>query len=177
MKSTIFNFIQHQSLRLSICAIALMGATVTFAQDDVDDTDSETVINVPKRKAAVDKNPTVMVQGYVYDVATKKPVAGVRLQTLNDNRYAAMTDAEGKFSIKVPTFATALYVETPNYISQQVAIRANDPNQMVKIALLNNRSASMYENGTSYTAKRTVLSDESNIVIDDEISEKLGVST
>ena len=174
MKSTIFNFIQHQSLRLSICAIALMGATVTFAQDDVDDTDSETVINVPKRKTAVDKNPTITVQGYVYDVATKKPVAGVRLQTLNDNRYAAMTDAEGKFSIKVPTFATALYVETPNYISQQVAIRANDPNQMVKIALLNNRSASMYENGTSYTAKRTVLSDESNIVIDDEISEKLG---
>ena len=112
MKSTVYNFLQRQSLRLSLCAIVLTASTVAIAQDEFEDEESSS-LKAPKRTVVVDNNPTINVQGVVVDDATKKPVAGVRLQALNDNRYAAMTDAEGKFTIKVPTFATSIFVQAP----------------------------------------------------------------
>ena len=173
MKSTIYNFLQRQSLRLSLCAIVLTASTVAIAQDEFDDEES-TGLKAPKRTAVVDNNPTINVQGVVVDDATKKPVAGVRLQTLNDNRYAAMTDAEGKFTIKVPTFATSLFVQAPKYLSQQVSIIAGDSLQQVKVNLLSNAFASMYEDGTTITAQNSFISDGNGLTIDEEITKKLG---
>lgn len=171
--NTIFNFLQRQSLRLLLCAIAMTVCTATFAQDEFDE-EEVTVRKAPKRTKVVDKNPTINVQGVVVDDATKKPLAGVRLQALNDNRYAAMTDAEGKFTIKVPTFATALFVQAPDYLSQQVAIKAGDEKQQVKINMLSSVFAPMYEDGTTITAKNGFVSDGSGLSIDEEMTEKLG---
>lgn len=173
MYKNIFNILQGKSLRLFLCAIAMTTATASFAQGEFDD---EEVVSVkqPKRTTAADKNPTVEVSGFVVDQATKKPLAGVRIQTLNDKRYAAMTNAEGQFTIKVPTFATSLFVQAPNYLSQQVAIRSNDANQKVKIAMLSSAFDEMYENGTSYTAKAGFVSDNKGLTIDEEISRRLG---
>ena len=98
MITKIYNFLQRQSLRLSLCAIALTVCSVAFAQDDLDDENAPTAIKAPKRTKVVDTNPTINIQGVVVDDATKQPIAGVRLKTLNDNRYAAMTDADGKFT-------------------------------------------------------------------------------
>ena len=173
MKSTIYNFLQRQSLRLSLCAIVLTASTVAFAQDEFEEEETS-VIKQPKRQTAVDSNPTINVQGVVVDDATKKPLAGVRLQTLNDNRYAAMTDAEGKFTIKVPVFATSLFVQAPKYLSQQVAITAGDENQQVRINMLSNVFATMYENGTNITATNGFVSDGNGLTIDEEMTEKLG---
>ena len=117
MKKTIYNFLQRQSLRLSLCAVVITASTAAFAQDEFEDEES-TAIKAPKRTKVVDTNPTINVQGVVVDEATKQPLAGVRIQVLNDKRYVAMTDDDGKFSIKVPAFATALFVQTPQYLSQ-----------------------------------------------------------
>ena len=173
MKSTIFNFLQRQSLRLSLCAIVLTASTVAFAQDEFDEEEA-TGLKQPKRQTVVDTNPTINVQGVVFDDATKKPLAGVRLQVLNDNRYAAMTDATGKFTIKVPTFATSLFVQAPKYLSQQVAIIAGDESQQVNIYMLSNAFATMYENGTNITATNGFVSDGKGLTVDEEISMKLG---
>lgn len=174
MKSTIYNFLQRQSLRLSLCAMVLMASSAAFAQDDFDDENEFDGFKAPKRTAVVDKNPTINVQGIVVDNATNAPLAGVRLQTLNDNRYVAMTDGEGKFTIKVPTFATSLFVQAPKYLSQQVAIIAGDENQQVRISMLSGAFASMYEDGTTITASNSFVSDGSGLSIDEEITKKLG---
>ena len=173
MKSTIYNYIQRQGLRLFLCAAVMTFSSVAFAQDELDD-DSSTSFKAPKRKAVVDTNPTINVQGVVIDDATKSPVAGVRLQVLNDNRYAAMTDAEGKFTIKVPTFATALFVQAPKYLSQQVAIKAGDESQQVQVRLLSNAFSTMYEDGTNITARNSFISNGNGISIDEEMTSKLG---
>lgn len=173
MKSNIFNFLQSKMSIVILCAVSLTCTTTVFAQDNLSG-DEATTVKTPKRKTAADKNPTVSVQGVVLDQATKKPIAGVRLQTLSDERYAAMTDAEGKFTIKVPTFATALYVQAPNYIAQQVAIRANDPEQKVSVLMLSDAFAPMYENATEYTAKRSFTSNGKGLSVDEEVSAKLG---
>ena len=172
MKSTIYNFLQRQSLRLSLCAIALTASSVAFAQDEFDD--EFTGFKAPKRTTAVDTNPIINVQGVVIDDATKAPVAGVRIQTLNDNRYVAMTDDEGKFTIKVPTFTTALFVQAPQYMSQQVAIIAGDEKQVVRISMLSNAFSPMYENGTTITATNSFIADGSGLSIDEEMTKKLG---
>lgn len=174
MKSTIYNYLQRQSLRLSLCAMVLMASSMAFAQDEFDDENEFDGFKAPKRTAIVDTNPTINVQGVVIDNASKMPLAGVRIQTLNDNRYAAMTDGEGKFTIKVPTFATSLYVQAPKYLSQQVAIVAGDEKQEVRISMLSSAFASMYEDGTTITASNNFVSDGGGLSIDEEITQKLG---
>ena len=174
MKSTIYNYLQRQSLRLSLCAIALTASSVAFAQDEFDDENEFTGFKAPKRTTAVDTNPTITVQGIVVDEATKAPLAGVRVQTLNDNRYVAMTDDDGKFAIKVPTFATSLFVQAPMYLSQQVAIISGDESQQVRISMLSNAFSSMYENGTTITAANSFVSAGNGVSIDEEITRKLG---
>ena len=141
MKSTIHNFLQRQGLRLSLCAFVLTASSVAFAQDDFEDDDNPTTIKVPKRTPVVDNNPTITVQGVVVDDATKAPLAGVRVQVLNDRRYVAMTDEQGQFTIKVPTFATSLFVQAPEYLSQQKAIVAGDEQQQLHISLLSDAFA------------------------------------
>ena len=174
MKSTIYNSLQRQSLRLSLCALALTACSAAFAQDVDDEEEVITTIKAPKRTTAADTNPTVVLQGLVVDNATKLPLAGVRLQTLGDNRYVAMTDADGKFTIKVPTFATSLFVQSPNYLSQQVAIIAGKEDQKIRISMLSDAFAPMYENGTTYTATNSFTSDGNGLSIDEEMTEKLG---
>ena len=144
MKSTINIFLQRQSLRLSLCAMAFIVSSVAFAQEPFDEEETSATFKAPKRTKVVDKNPTINVQGIVVDDATKAPIAGARLKTLNDDRYAAMTDADGKFTIKVPTFATALYVQAPKYMSQQVSIIAGDAKQDVRIKMLSDAFSPMY---------------------------------
>ncbi|MBR1548117.1 MAG: SusC/RagA family TonB-linked outer membrane protein [Prevotella sp.] len=173
MKSTIYNYLQRQSLRLSLCAIFLTASMVTFAQEEFDD-EEVTTVKAPKRTKVVDKNKTIEISGIVVDDATKTPIAGVRLQTLNDNRYAAMTDGDGKFTMKVPTFATSLYVQAPKYIAQQVAIVAGDEKQEIKVNMLSDAFSAMYENGTTITATNGFVSDGNGLTIDEEMTEKLG---
>ena len=174
MKSTIYNFLQRQSLRLSLCAIVMTASTVAFAQDEVDGEESATTIKAPKRTTVVDTNPTINVQGIVVDDATKQPLAGVRVQVLNDIRYVSMTDDEGKFTLKVPAFATSLFVQTPQYLSQQVAIIPGDEKQVVRINMLSSAFSPMYEDGTTITATNSFISNGNGLSIDEEMTEKLG---
>lgn len=174
MKHIINNFLQRQSLRLSLCAMAFIVSTVAFAQDPFDDEESSTTIKAPKRTKVVDKNPTITVQGIVVDDATKAPVAGVRLKALNDDRYAAMTDADGKFTIKVPTFVTSLFVQAPKYASQQVSIIPGDASQEVCVKMLSDAFKPMYEDGTTITATNSFISHGKGLSIDEEMTEKLG---
>ena len=174
MKRTIYNFLQCQGLRLSLCAVVMTASTVAFAQDEIDDEEESTAIKAPKRANVVDTNPTVNVQGIVVDDATKLPLAGVRVQALGDKRYVAMTDDEGKFTIKVPTFTTSLFVQTPQYLSQQVAIKAGDAQQQISISMLSDAFKQMYVDGTSITATNSFVSDGNGLTIDEEMTEKLG---
>ncbi len=174
MKNTIYNFLQCQSLRLSLCAVALTACSVALAQNELDGQEETTTQKAPKRAKVVDTNPMMNIQGVVIDEATKKPVAGVRLQTLNDNRYVAMTDEDGKFTMKVPVFTTSLYVQSPTYLSQQVSVKAGDEKQLVRVHLLSNKFGSMYEDGTTIIATNSFISDGKGLTIDEEMTEKLG---
>jgi TonB-linked SusC/RagA family outer membrane protein len=92
-----------------------------MAQDETDEVDS----TVTARRKVVEKLPTYPtkeVSGTCLDAATKKPLAGIMIQALGNENYTAMTDENGAFTIKVPVFATALYVYGPEYLAQHVGL-------------------------------------------------------
>ena len=176
MKDTILNVMQDTSHRLLFCALAFTfcAAPAMAQSEDEEEQEVETTIKQPTRKAVTDNYPTVNIKGVVTDLATKKPLAGVQLQALGYIRYTAMTDEDGSFTIKVPAFATALYVHTPQYIAQQVAITAGEEGQQVDIKMLSNKFQAMYGKSTEYTAKAEALIDRFGLTIDNEIANKLG---
>ena len=176
MKNTMIDRLQRQSLRLSLCALAMCFCTTAWAQDEFGAAnDAEfSGFKAPQRKVVEEKNRLISVSGVVVDEVTKAPIAGVRVQTLGDNRYTAMTNEKGQFVIKLPDFASALYVEVPRYLSQQVAIRSNDENQSVQISLLSNRFKEMYTNDTEYTASSEFTVKGGGVTVDNEIQSNLG---
>lgn len=175
MKNNILDILQRQSLRLSLCALAVTCCTASYAQDENDvDSEGSAGFKAPKRRVVKDKNTLISVSGIVVDDVTKQPVAGVRVQALADVRYTAMTNAKGEFTVKVPDFATSLFVQAPRYMSQQVAIKSNDEKQNVKVSLLSDKFKAMYHDGTDYTASNSFKVKGGNILLDDEIQSNLG---
>ena len=178
MKRTIFHLWQTCGLRLAVCTMTLGLTTVIYAQTDDDDTFEEettTTIKQPKRtqvKQAV--YPTKTLQGVVIDQALNTPLAGVQLQALGNEQYTAMTDEKGHFTIKVPTFATALYVHSAGYLPQQVGVAAYDSTMTINVKMLGDKFQPMYHAGTDYTAKRTAQINRFGVTVDNEVASKLG---
>ena len=141
-------------------------------QEEIDDTSDDEVVSLrkPKRSVADDKNTTIKLTGVIIDAVTNLPVAGVRVQALGDNRYTAMTNADGKFVVNI----SSLYITAPSYMAQQVAIKSNDPSQKVSIKLISNKFRTMYSDDTEYTASATYKVNGGGIVIDEEIHANLG---
>ena len=176
MKTDILYRWQTASHRLLFCTLALAfsAAPIAAQTEDDDEEEIETAIKQPQRKQNVANYPTVDIKGTVTDLATGKALSGVQLQAVGNVRYTAMTEEDGTFIIKVPTFVTALYVHAPEYASQQVPVVAGDGTQQLSIRMLSDKFGAMYGKGTEYTAKGEALIDRFGVTVDNEVSAKLG---
>ena len=176
MKRTLFHMMQTGSLRIVVCTLALGLSATAFAQtDDEEEEEVETSIKQPDRsKLQQAAYPTITLKGVVTDQATKQPLAGIQLRALGYDRYTAMTGEDGSFTIKVPTFTTALYVYASQYLPQQVAITAGNESQTIAIKMLSDKFAPMYGTDVNYTASKTAQIDRFSVTIDGEIANKLG---
>ena len=126
--------------------MAIMGLMAVAAEINA----QETTDNAEKKaKETVNKKqpnyPMKEVSGTIYDAATGKPLSGVQIQALGNARYAAMTNEDGTFTIKVPTFTTSLYLFTSQYASQQVSIAGVNN---IQAKMLSDKFNEMYTNGT-----------------------------
>src|SRR5574344_543405 len=178
MKDTIYDILRKQVLRISLCTIMLGFATASTAQNDneADDggQDNAATVAKPKRAQQNDKKYKMMnIKGLVLDYATKQPLAGIQIKALNNSHYTAMTDDDGSFVIKVPVFTTSLYIYSPQFLSQQVAV-GSDTTKTLKIMMLSDKYAAMYDNGTNITASKTfVANPTSSLTIDNDIQKNL----
>ncbi len=119
-----------------------------LAQEDDGEYPPAATQSLAKKKVVKQKPsyPTMEVKGICVDAATKQPLAGIMVQTLGDNNYTAMTDDDGTFTIMVPTFATALYVHAPEFISLQVGIgKKGEP---VRVEMISDKFSPMYDKTT-----------------------------
>ncbi len=116
------------------------------AQNDEDD---EVATSVKKKKPVVKvpSYPMKEVKGICVDAATKKPLAGILVQALGDANYTAMSEDNGEFLIKVPTFVSALYIHSPQYLSQQVGLSKQERG-LLRVEMMSDAFRPMYENQT-----------------------------
>ena len=175
MKRKYINDIQKHGLRLSLCAISLGLCPTAFAQTENDGEEVEMTIKKPTRQREVKDNfTTTMLHGVVVDQVSKKPLAGIQLKVLGYDRYSAMTGADGKFTIKVPEFATTLFVHSPSFMSQQVAINAKDTEKDIQVLMMQEKFRPMYGEGTTYTAQAGFDADAKDVTIESDIENILG---
>ena len=83
------NNFMHGALRAGVCLLMLCGANSAFAQ-----TANSTSVEKSTKKTVATKE----ISGHVYDAATKKPLAGVSVQALNNRYYSALTDDNGAYT-------------------------------------------------------------------------------
>ena len=175
MKRKYINNIQKHGLRLSLCAISLGLCPTAFAQTENDGEEVEMTIKKPTRQREVKDNfATTMLHGVVVDQVSKKPLAGIQLKVLGYDRYSAMTGADGKFTIKVPEFATTLFVHSPSFMSQQVAINAKDTEKDIQVFMMQEKFRPMYTEGTTYTAQAGFDAEAKDVTIESDIENILG---
>lgn len=175
MKRKYINDIQKHGLRLSLCAISLGLCPTAFAQSENEGDEVEMSIKKPTRERVVkDKFATTMLHGVVVDQVSKKPLAGIQLKVLGYDRYSAMTGADGKFTIKVPEFATTLFVHSPSFMSQQVAINAKDTEKDIQVLMMQEKFRPMYTEGTTYTAQAGFDAEAKDVTIESDIENILG---
>lgn len=163
---------KNQNILRATLFLSLGLPLVSMAQTPA--VDRDTIVEKAYVGSSVDSKVILdVVKGTVYDAVTKKPLAGVQVQALGDRRYTAMTDAKGAFTIKVPSFATSLYVHTSQYLSQQVPLGKKAD---LRIELISDRFAAMYGNATELKAQAvsTVPNTTSSTVEDDVETNLLG---
>ncbi len=163
--------------RISIILFAFLNVwalPALYAQDDATADDEEEVVAAPKKKVVkMPSYPTREVSGVCVDAATRQPLPGIMIQALGDANYTAMTGEQGEFTIKVPTFATALYVHAPEFLSQHVAI-GTDASGLV-VEMLADRFLPMYDKTTPITAAASAkIVNTTSQTIETDIASRLG---
>lgn len=160
------------AFRVGVCLFMLSGSCVLSAQ--------EATGNAPATRTATAKKPApsnyVMkeVKGKVIDAATGKPLAGVRLQALNNRLYSAMTEDDGSYTIRIPEFVNTLYVALENYNPAQLAIKGAEGQDL---KLQSGMLSDFYPNGTKLNNNSSMMVNDPNaITIEEEIEKGLGGS-
>ena len=164
------------TLRAGVCMFMLSGACVLSAQTPGH---SDNAGNVPAKSAQVAKKKAPQykmkeLSGYVFDGATKKPLGGVKVQSLNNRYYTALTDDDGKYTIRVPEFVDALYINVQDFNPAQVAVKGS---VVEPVYLTSGMNADFYKDGTALNNNQTMLIDEPNsLTIENEMEKGLAGS-
>ena len=115
-----------------ILGISLMMAFpfCAFAQDDeTDEQEQATRVLTPKKKVYA----TRVVKGRVVDAASKMPVAGAIVKAGGITGYSVLTEDNGTFELKVPVFATSLYVSSPDHNAVLAGLTASEKQQDIML--------------------------------------------
>ena len=166
------------ALRAGVSLFMLSGACVLSAQTPEEGTEVEadyTESSQPVAKKAVAPQYKMKeVSGYVYDAATKKPLAGVKVQALNNRFYSALTEDDGKYTINVPEFVDVLFINIQDYNTAQLALKGA-ANQ--NVYLNKGMKKDFYFDGTSMNNNQTAWLNEPNaLTVEEEIEKELGGS-
>ena len=162
------------ALRAGVCLFMLSGTCVLSANTVVGAPDTDKTASATSKQKKGSKYVMKVVTGYVYDAATKAPLAGVRVQALNNRYYTALTDDKGAYSIKVPEFVTSLYVAVPEYNAVQIALKGEaDQNAYLYTTDLKG----FYEDGTNLNiAHKMDVTNSSALTIENDIENNLNGS-
>jgi TonB-linked SusC/RagA family outer membrane protein len=130
---------------VSITALATLICSQLAAQEVTSDTtlpapsagqDTIIIIKKPTRADSL----SVKATGTIIDAATRRPLPGINISVPSFS--AAISDENGQFTIKVPSYTTTLMVSAQGFQSKEVALRGN---RSVSIQLFDENFDSYYD--------------------------------
>ena len=144
------------------------------AQDDLDDEEEGTETSVRKFAVKQRQYETRSIKGLVIDAATRQPVAGAIVRAAEIDGYSVLTDDDGTYELKVPVFATALYIASPDYNGVRIGLQKSE--RQVTAVLYSAVFTPEYGQQTNVRgdAAATDFSYTSAINIKDEVQKQLG---
>ncbi len=133
------------SRSVSIATLAMLIGSRLAAQQVTSDTtqpaptsgEDTILISRPMTKA---DSLAVKATGTIIDAATGKPLPGINISVPSFS--AAITDENGQFTIKVPSYKTTLQVSSPGFQSKEVPLRGNSS---VSVQLFDENFDSWYD--------------------------------
>lgn len=165
------------ALRTGVCLFMLSGACVLSAQTPEV---ADTVANYTEESPVVTKKKSAPqykmkeVSGYVFDGATGNPLAGVKVQALNNSFYSAITEDDGKYSIQVPEFVQVLYINLQEYNPAQLALKGTEGQN---VSLTSGMVSNFFSDGTRMSNNQKMMVVEPNaLTIEEEIEKGLNGS-
>ena len=112
------------------------------------------------------------VTGQVVDAATKQPLVGVIVAAYDNDKYSAMTDEEGRYTLKVPDYVSSVQMRIDGYNFLQCAIADGVANGQ----LYNETFTEVYKRQTNaiQSSEANRFANTSEISVDPFIAQQLG---
>ncbi len=112
------------------------------------------------------------VTGQVVDAATKQPLVGVIVAAYDNDKYSAMTDEEGRYTLKVPDYVSSVQMRIDGYNFLQCAIADG----MANGQLYNEAFTEVYKRQTNaiQSSEANRFANTSEISVDPFIAQQLG---
>jgi TonB-linked SusC/RagA family outer membrane protein len=131
---------------------------------------SAILLLVSMTMAAQENSKTVT--GQVVDAATKKPLVGVIVAAYDNDKYSAMTDEEGRYTLKVPDYVSSVQMRIDGYNFQQCAIA----NGVANGYLYNEAFTEFYKRKTDaiQSSEASGFDNTAEVSIDPFIAQRLG---
>lgn len=118
--------------------------------------------------------PSITVTGVIKEAHSGAGLPGARIQVLGDARYSAMTDSVGKYTIKLPTYVSSLWVSCDGHNSLLLPLQGNTSD--IDAVLYSSDFSNDYEENISAKSKVAAYIDNrtADLSVDDQISSSLG---
>ena len=131
---------------------------------------SAILLLVSMTMAAQENSKTVT--GQVVDAATKQPLVGVIVAAYDNDKYSAMTDEEGRYTLKVPDYVSSVQMRIDGYNFQQCAIADGVANGY----LYNEAFTEFYKRKTDaiQSSEASGFDNTAEVSIDPFIAQRLG---
>lgn len=112
------------------------------------------------------------VKGQVVDAATQKPLAGVIVAAYGNDKYSAMTDEQGRYTLNVPDYVSSVQMRIDGYNFAQSAIADGVANAK----LYNEVFTEVYKRQTNalLSSEANRFANTSEVSIDPLIAQQLG---
>ena len=160
----------RQIMQISVALMMLVPSAVSANNMITDGYTAGDSVKLEKNTVA--DADTRVITGTVYDAATNQPMAGVRVQATRHRRLTTMTNAEGKYKLTLPSYATLLSFSTPEYLLVQRPVGKND---IVNVRLYSDKFSANYNDDIVITAERGSRPEiTSAATVDTEIQNNLG---
>ncbi|MBR0432924.1 MAG: SusC/RagA family TonB-linked outer membrane protein [Bacteroidaceae bacterium] len=146
----------------------------TYAQDETDFEEVDTALVKKVRKAVKKTEPTREIVGRVVSQQDHAPLAGVLVKSIAGEGYSALTDEEGRFTLNVPLYSSAVEVTIPGYNTVRVGL--NESGHLRDIVMQSDAARALYgaDDNILNTSKTSDFTLSTSTNIASEIQSRLG---